>query len=62
MNDNQNFDVGDFVICTDKQYFGVTGIVIKKYFPTASEQQTMIETSEGRKFHAPTRYFLKTNL
>lgn len=52
-----NIKVGDYVVCIDKQYFGVSGIVVKKYFPTACEEQTMIECSDGRQFHAPTRLF-----
>lgn len=61
MSDNRNFTIGDFVICTDKEYLGVSGRVVKKYIPTASEEQTMIETNSGKRFHAPTRCFLKTN-
>lgn len=49
------FAIGDHVICDT----GVTGIVIKMYFPTASEQQTMIQCDDGRKYHAPTRMFRK---
>ena len=52
-----NIKVGDYVICVDKQYLGVSGVVIKKYFPTACEEQTMIECLDGRQFHAPTRLF-----
>ena len=47
--------IGDKVICAT----GVRGIVIRQYFPTACEQQTMIETIDGRKYHAPTRCFVK---
>lgn len=47
--------VGDKVICVT----GVRGIVVKQYCPTACEQQTMIETTDGRKYHAPTRCFVK---
>ena len=47
--------IGNKVICAT----GVRGIVIRQYFPTACEQQTMIETIDGRKYHAPTRCFVK---
>lgn len=59
MTDNRKFDHGDYVVCTNKDYYGVTGRVIKKYTPNACEEQTMIETPDGRWFHAPTRDFLK---
>lgn len=51
--------IGDTVRCTHKEYFGVCGVVIKQYYPTASEQQTMIKCDSGQLFHAPTRYFCK---
>ena len=38
---------------------GISGIVIKQYYPTDCEQQTMIQCDDGRKYHAPTRYFAK---
>ena len=50
------FAIGDYVICTKS---GVKGKVIEKYFPTACEQQTMIECDDGRLYHAPTREFIK---
>ena len=53
--------VGDSVVCIDVKYFGVRGVVIKQYFPTACEEQTMILTNNGRVFHAPTRLFKKEN-
>ena len=46
--------IGDKVVCDT----GVQGIVISQ-FPTACEQQTMIATADGRKYHAPTRCFVK---
>jgi hypothetical protein len=49
---NSQVRLGDKVIC---RWSGVIGIVIKQYYPTASEQQTMVETADGRKYHAPTR-------
>lgn len=48
--------LGDRVICIVD---GVKGVVIKQYFPTACEQQTMIQCANGRKYHAPTRLFRK---
>lgn len=45
--------IGDKVICET----GVIGIVIKQYYPTSCEQQTMIKCSDGRIYHAPTRIF-----
>lgn len=53
------FCIGDTVHCLAPEYRGVTGVVIKKYEPTACEEQTMIECADGRLFHAPTRCFLK---
>lgn len=47
--------IGDKVVCDT----GVRGIVIRQYFPTACEQQTMIVTLDGRRYHAPTRRFVK---
>ena len=51
--------IGDYVKCIDGQYYGVCGVVIKKYYPTACEEQTMIRCADGRQFHAPTRLFVK---
>lgn len=51
-----NIKIGDYVICIVD---GVSGVVVKQYFPTACEEQTMIKTSDGRLYHAPTRYFRK---
>lgn len=50
-------NVGDRVGIFDPNFGIVTGVVIKQYFPTACEQQTMIITNDGRKYHAPTRFF-----
>ena len=54
-----NIKVGDYVVCIDKQYFGICGSVIKKYFPTACEEQIMIICENGKQFHGPTRLFKK---
>lgn len=48
--------IGDRVIC---MLSGVTGVVIKQYYPTACAQQTMILCPDGRKYHAPTSDFMK---
>lgn len=55
---NENIELGNKVVCI---YDGVMGIVIKQYYPTACEQQTMIECEDGRLHHAPTRYFRRCN-
>lgn len=48
--------IGDKVICLES---GIVGTVVKEYFPTACEKQTMIKTEDGRLYHAPTRTFRK---
>lgn len=53
------FKIGDMVCCVVFDYYGVCGKVIKQYCPTACEQQTLIQCSDGRQFHAPTRLFRK---
>jgi len=50
------FEIGDLVRCVES---GVSGRVIKFYFPTSCEEQTMVETADGRKYHAPTRTWRK---
>ena len=52
----RSFEIGDLVICTVS---GVIGKVLKFYVPTASEEQTMVQTLDGRKYHAPTRLWKK---
>lgn len=51
-------NIGDYVICRPT---GVSGTVVKQYFPTACEQQTMIQCDDGRRYHAPTRLFEKVD-
>ena len=46
--------IGDRVRCI---LDGVSGIVVRQYYPTACEQQTMIRCPDGRFYHAPTRWF-----
>ncbi|EES48208.1 hypothetical protein NE172_01950 [Clostridium botulinum] len=53
---NNKINVGDKVICIVS---GVTGVIIRQYIPTASEEQTMVMCTDGRKYHAPTRLFKK---
>lgn len=48
----REFKIGDKIICKES---GVIGICTKFYIPTACEEQTMVETSDGRFYHAPTR-------
>lgn len=48
----RRINIGDRVICTES---GVIGIVTKFYIPTASEEQRMVDTDDGRQYHAPTR-------
>lgn len=43
--------IGDTVINTES---GVIGKVIKQYYPTSCAEQTMVITTDGRKYHAPT--------
>lgn len=46
------FYIGERVICSES---GVIGYIIKFYRPTASEDQIMVKTLDGRKYHAPAR-------
>lgn len=48
---NRKFNIGDRIICTTTP---VVGKCIKFYVPTASTEQTMVLTDDGRKYHAPT--------
>lgn len=54
----RRFDIGDKIRCTES---GVQGICVKFYTPTACEEQTMVETADGRFYHAPTRTWEKTD-
>lgn len=55
LNNMDKINIGDKVICQT----GVIGNVIKIYFPTASSQQIMVKTNEGRLYHAPYSYWMK---
>lgn len=46
--------LGGRVICVES---GVSGVVIKQYYPTSCEQQTVVQCIDGRMYHAPTRTF-----
>lgn len=50
----KKIEIGDFVVCLES---GIAGFVVKKYYPTASAEQTMIKTLAGRLYHAPTSTF-----
>ena len=56
---SNDIKTGDFVKCVEMPYYGVSGVVIKQYCPTACEEQTMIRCIDSREFHAPTRCFVK---
>ena len=48
---NRKFGIGDEVICKQS---GVIGTVVKFYTPTSCTEQTMVDTGDGRLYHAPT--------
>lgn len=48
----RKFNIGDRSMCVET---GVVGKCIKFYIPTACEEQTMVLTDDGRRYHAPTR-------
>lgn len=49
---SMDFYIGERVICSEN---GVVGDIVKFYKPTASEEQIMVRTLDGRKYHAPVR-------
>lgn len=49
-NKRQTLKINDWVICSES---GVIGRIIKLYTPTACEDQIMVETRDGRQYHAP---------
>jgi hypothetical protein len=49
-------NIGDTVLCTVS---GVVGVVLSFYYPTSCEEQTMVLTEDGRKYHAPTYTWIK---
>jgi len=52
----RRINIGDKVVCCVS---GVVGKILKFYTPNSCEEQTLIETLDGRKYHAPTRLFNK---
>lgn len=48
----RRFNIGDKIRCTES---GVRGICVKFYTPTACEEQTMVEYSNGERTAAPAR-------
>ena len=55
---NDKIKMGDKVVCIIS---GVKGIVIKQYFPTVCEEQTMIKCADGRQYHAPTKTYRRVS-
>ena len=55
---NRRFEVGDRVICSES---GVIGKVLRFYKPTACDEQTLVQTDDGRQYHAPTNTWSRTN-
>lgn len=53
---DRKFNIGDWVICKSS---GVIGKVIRFYLPTACAEQTMVDTTDGRKYHAPTSEWVR---
>ena len=56
--EQRGFDISDRVICTES---GVIGKAIKFYYPTTCAEQTMILCDDGRKYHAPSKTFIKVD-
>lgn len=48
----RNIEIGMPVYCSETK---VIGTVINFYQPTCSEEQIMVKTRDGRRYHAPTR-------
>lgn len=48
----RTINIGYKVICSES---GVVGTVIRFYHPTSCEEQTLVETENGKRYHAPTR-------
>lgn len=53
----REFNIGDRILCTVS---GVVGKCIGFYTPTACEEQTMVLTDDGRRYHAPTSTWVVT--
>jgi hypothetical protein len=48
---NRTINIGDKVICSESE---VVGMGIRFYHPTSCEEQTLVKTEDGRRYHAPT--------
>jgi|BioPla2DNA2_1021312.scaffolds.fasta_scaffold24978_3 hypothetical protein len=55
---SMDFYIGEMVICSES---GVIGNILKIYKPTASEEQIMVRTLDGQKYHAPARTWHRIN-
>lgn len=51
-SDQIMLQIGQWVICAEG---GVVGRICKFYTPTGAEEQIMVNTRDGRKFHAPAK-------
>lgn len=56
--DVMKMKIGDYAMCIVS---GVMGEVVNIYTPTASEQQIMVCTPEGRLYHAPYSMWVKVS-
>jgi len=50
--EEKDIKYGDWVICNES---GVVGRIINFYTPTSCEEQIMVKTRDGHRYHAPTR-------
>lgn len=55
---DKEIKIGDYVTC---MMSGVSGIVVKQYYPTGCKEQTMIKTKDNRLYHAPTDTYKHVN-
>ena len=54
---DRKFEVGDRIVCVTT---GVVGLCLDFYTPTGCEEQTMVLTDDGRRYHAPTSEWIVT--
>lgn len=54
---DRKFEVGDRIVCVTT---GVVGLCLDFYTPTGCEEQTMVLTDDGRRYHAPTSEWVVT--
>ena len=50
----RKFEIGSKVYHSE---MNITGVILRFYTPTSCAEQTVIRTSDGRRFHAPTSEF-----